>query len=617
MIEDKYKERSIIIYFVLAFVVCVFVGRLAYLQLYEDYTSVADANAFYIKTIYAPRGLIYDRNGKLLVYNQPTYDLMVTMKDLQVMHKRKTPIDTLKLCDLLGISFEQFEERIEHVKDLRKNPGYSSLTPQRFITQLSPEDYAVIQEQLWKFPGFSVQHRTLRNYNYSCGAHVLGSIGEVGKKQIEKDSTYRLGDYAGVDGLELSYEFELRGTNGKEVLLRDARGRIQGHYKDGEFDKSPIPGVDVNVTLDIELQRVAEDLLQGKIGSVVAIEPSTGEILAMASNPTWDPSLLVGRLRSEYYPKLLKDKTRPLLNRATQGQYSPGSTFKTLQALVCQQEGGIDKYTRFPCSGAASSPIRCTHSHGSPVSLEEAIEQSCNPYFWLAYRATLERDGYGEKNVKFKKNYTRWRDAIISFGLGPKWTDSDVVGLKDGAIYRAQSYDKIYGETGWRALTIRSNAIGQGEVLVTPIQLANAVSVIANKGYYITPHLNKHDSMLVRRHDACVDAKYYDVVQEGMWRVCEYGTGRYYKVPDVVMCGKTGTTDNSRGKPHSIFIGYAPRENPQIAIAVVIENAGFGSTWACPIASLCIEQYLKGEISRGDLYNRIKTSILNSDVKKF
>jgi len=618
MLDDKYKDRSIIIHVVLALFIIIFVGRLAQLQLYDDYTKEATSNAFYSKPIYAPRGLIYDRNGKLLVYNQPTYDLMVTMKDLRDQHKKGTPIDTLELCGLLGITYEQFVDRMAYIKDRRRNYGYSQLTPQRFMTQLSPEDYAMLQEHLRKFPGFTVQSRTLRNYNYPCGAHVLGSIGEVDRKQIEQDPvSYRLGDYAGVDGLERSYEKALRGENGVEILLRDSRGRIQGKYKDGELDKMPVAGADIIATLDIDLQKVAEELLQGKIGSVVAIEPATGEILAMASNPTWNPSLLVGRLRSEYYPKLLQDKTKPLLNRAISGQYSPGSTFKTLQALVCLQEGGITARTKFACSGPQSTPIKCTHHHGSPVGLEEAIQESCNPYFWMAYKTTLERDGYGEGNKKFKENYTKWREDILSFGLGPKWTDSDIIGLKDGAIYRAKTYDKIYGERGWKASTIRSNSIGQGEVLVTPIQLANAVSVIANKGYYITPHLNKCDSLLQHRHEANVDEKHYDVVQEGMWRVCEYGTAHYYKLPGLAVCGKTGTTDNSHGKPHSIFFGYAPRENPKIAIAVVVENAGFGSMWACPIAMLCIEQYLYGEITQTALFNRMKTSVLNPEVKNY
>jgi penicillin-binding protein 2 len=502
-----------------------------------------------------------------------------------------------------------------YIKDRRKNYGYSQLTPQRFMTQLSPEDYAMLQEHLRKFPGFTIQNRTLRNYNYPCGAHVLGSIGEVSKRQIEKDSYYRPGDYAGSDGLELTYEKVLRGVNGEEILLRDSRGRIQGKYKDGEQDQMPIAGENITTTLDVELQMIAEELLQGKIGSIVAIEPSTGEILAMASNPTWNPSLLVGRLRSEYYPILQNDSTKPFLNRATGGLYSPGSTFKTLQALVCLEQGGITPYTKFACSGPNSKPIKCTHHHGSPVSLEEAIQESCNPFFWMTYKTTLERDGYGEGNEKFKENYRRWREDILSFGLGFKWDDSDVFGLKDGAIYRAETYDKIYGKRGWKALTIRSNSIGQGEVLVTPIQLANAVAVIANKGYYITPHLNKCDSLLDNRHEANVSQKHYDVVQEGMWRVCEYGTAHYYKLPELAVCGKTGTTDNSHGKPHSIFFGYAPRENPQIAIAVVIENAGFGSQFACPIAMLCIEKYLYREITQKALFDRMKTMVLNPKVK--
>jgi penicillin-binding protein 2 len=615
MLNDKFKDRSIIIHIVLALIVIVFIGRLAQLQLYEDYTGVAEDNAFYRKPIYAPRGLIYDRNGKLLVYNQPTYDLMVTMKELRDQTKAGTPIDTMELCGLLGITHQQFCDRMVYIKDRRKNYGYSQLTPQRFMTQLSPEDYAMLQEHLRKFPGFTIQNRTLRNYNYPCGAHVLGSIGEVSKRQIEKDSYYRPGDYAGSDGLELTYEKVLRGVNGEEILLRDSRGRIQGKYKDGEQDQMPIAGENITTTLDVELQMIAEELLQGKIGSIVAIEPSTGEILAMASNPTWNPSLLVGRLRSEYYPILQNDSTKPFLNRATGGLYSPGSTFKTLQALVCLEQGGITPYTKFACSGPNSKPIKCTHHHGSPVSLEEAIQESCNPFFWMTYKTTLERDGYGEGNEKFKENYRRWREDILSFGLGFKWEDSDVFGLKDGAIYRAETYDKIYGKRGWKALTIRSNSIGQGEVLVTPIQLANAVAVIANKGYYITPHLNKCDSLLDNRHEANVSQKHYDVVQEGMWRVCEYGTAHYYKLPELAVCGKTGTTDNSHGKPHSIFFGYAPRENPQIAIAVVIENAGFGSQFACPIAMLCIEKYLYREITQKALFDRMKTMVLNPKVK--
>ena len=619
MIDDKYKGRSITIGVVLSLFVLIFIFRLAQLQLFGNYAELAEGNAFYRKTIYASRGLIYDRNGKLLVYNQPTYDLMVINNELNRLNRQGTPLDTAQLCQLLNISIDEFDTRIANIKDRRKNPGYSPLTPQRFITQLSPEEYAVIQEHLRKFPGFSIQGRTLRNYAYPCGAHVLGSIGEVSQSVIDQDPTYHLGDYAGTDGMERSYEKELRGENGMEILLRDARGRIQGSYKNGEQDKEPVAGADIISTLDVDLQILAEDLLQGKIGSVVAIEPHTGEVLALASNPTWNPSHLVGRLRSTYYPMLLNDECKPLLNRATQGVYSPGSTFKTLQALVCQQEGGITPNTMFACNGPGAKPIKCTHHHGSPVILENALKESCNPYFWNAYRQTLEKNGYGKNNENFKAQYERWRNGMLSFGLGPRFDDTDILGLRNGAIPTQATYNKWYGERGWKAITIRSNSIGQGEVEVTPIQLANAAATIANKGYYITPHINRADSMLTHRHRATVDSIYYDVVHRGMWRMYQEGSGRWYPVPNVEICGKTGTTDNSHGKPHSIFIGFAPADNPQIAVAVIIENAGFGSMWALPIASFCIEQYLNGKISetRQETYNRIKNTVLNSNVKRF
>lgn len=620
MLNDKYKDRSLIIGTLLALFVLIFIIRLAQLQLFGNYTEMAESNAFYRNTIYASRGLIYDRNGKLLVYNQPTYDLMVTIKELNRQKRLGSPIDTIELCHLLNIDKKEFDLRIANVKDRRKNPGYSPLTPQRFITQLSPEEYAILQEHLRKYPGFSIQNRTLRNYAYPCGAHVLGSIGEVSQNTIDSDPSYRIGDYAGTDGLERSYEYQLRGENGVEILLRDARGRIQGNYKDGVLDHDPTAGINLTSTLDIDLQMIAEDLLNGKIGSVVAIEPSTGEVLALASNPSWNPSLLVGRLRSKYYPMLLNDPCKPLLCRATQGVYSPGSTFKTLQALVALQEGAITPHTLFPCSGPQSRPIKCTHHHGSPVNLEEAIKESCNPYFWAAYRATLEKNGYGEGNNNFKEQYERWRNAMLSFGLGPRFTDSDILGLRHGAIPTQSTYNKWYGQSGWKALTIRSNAIGQGEVEVTPIQLANAASVIANSGYYITPHIVRSDSMLTHRHQAAIDSCHYQVVQRGMWRMYQEGSGKWYPIPGIEMCGKTGTTDNSQGsKPHSIFFGYAPPDNPRIAIAVVVENAGFGSMWALPIASFCVEQYLNDSIAteRQPVYQRIKNTILNPHVKKF
>lgn len=609
MINDRLQNRRWVITTIISIVVLLYIVRLFNLQIIETkYKEGAESNAFLRKTIFPPRGLIYDRNNKLLVYNKPAYDVALIMREIQ-------NLDTLAFCKALNISASYFTDRIAEIKDRRKNLGYSSYTPQIFMTQLGIEDIASFQENLYKFQGFYIQNRTLREYTYPYGAHVLGSIGEVSRRKLEADSYYRQGDYAGRDGVEFTYETALRGAKGVEILLRDSRGRIQGKYRQGEMDVSPKAGTDLNLTLDIELQKLGEQLMNGKVGSAVAIEPSTGEILAMVSNPAFDPSLLVGRQRSANYAALVKDPTKPLMNRATQAQYSPGSTFKPIQALVLQQMGGITERTLFPCNGPGSSPIKCSHHHGSPVGLLNAIEQSCNPYFWYAFRNSIEREGYGEKNLLFKKNYQDWVDAIKSFGLGQKFEDSDIFEQTSGNIPSQKYYNRYYGDTGWRSLTVRSLSIGQGEVLLTPLQLANSMAAIANKGFYITPHLNANDTMQLRRHQTKVDSVYFPIVIEGMWRVFEYGTGRHHKIKDISMCGKTGTVENSRGKDHSLFVGFAPRDNPKIAVAVVVENAGFGATWAAPIASMMMEQYLKGSVERTELFERIANSATNTNVK--
>ena len=399
--------------------------------------------------------------------------------------------------------------------------------------------------------------------------------------------------------------------------MRDSKGRMQGSYRNGELDQTAKAGTDLYTTLDIRLQLLAEELLSGKIGSAVAIEPKTGEILALASNPGWNPKVLVGKERSKNYDLLLNDPTKPLYNRATQATYSPGSTFKTIQALVCLHEKGITPNTLYPCSGPGSSPIKCTHHHGSPVSLENAIEQSCNPYFWCAFRDVLQKDGYGDGNEKFRHRYEVWRNDVMSFGLGQKFTDTDLGDQSSGSIPSIRFYDKYYGKTGWKAITIRSLSIGQGEILVTPLQLANQAATIANDGYYITPHLNKNDSMLNHRHELEIEHVYFDILKSGMHRVMVYGTGRHYAVDSLHMAGKTGTVQNPHGRDHAIFIGFAPVEDPQIAVAVVVENAGFGATWACPVASMMIEQYLTGEVKRKDLRKRIGSAVLNESVKKW
>ena len=612
MINDKYYRRRYVISGIAIGIVLAYIIRLFYLQVIDQSTKdQADNNALVKQTIYPSRGLIYDRNGELLVFNQPIYEITITMRDMG------EGWDTLAFCRTLSINREEFDQRIKEIKDRRKNRGYSRWTPQVFMSQLKKENIATLQESMFLFPGIQIQKRTLRDYTYKAAAHVLGSVGEVNQNDIDCDSYYTRGDYSGRDGLERTYEMQLRGDKGVEVLMRDSKGRMQGSYQNGELDEKAKAGTDLYTTLDIQLQLLAEELLSGKIGSAVAIEPKTGEILALASNPGWNPKVLVGKDRSKNYETLLKDPTKPLYNRATQATYSPGSTFKTIQALVCLHEKGITPHTMYPCSGPGSSPIKCTHHHGSPVSLENAIEQSCNPYFWCAFRDVLQKDGYGKENEDFRHRYELWRNDVMSFGLGQKFTDTDLGDQSSGSIPSIRFYDKYYGKTGWKAITIRSLSIGQGEILVTPLQLANQAATIANDGYYITPHLNKNDSMLTHRHNLDIEKEYFDILKDGMHRVMVYGTGRHYAVDSLHMAGKTGTVQNPHGRDHAIFIGFAPVEDPQIAVAVVVENAGFGATWACPVASMMIEQYLTGDVKRKDLKKRISNAVLNESVKKW
>jgi len=608
LINDIFQNRRYVIVTAILIVVAIFGLRLISLQIIEGkYKEGADSNAFLRKTQYPPRGLIYDRNGELLVYNKPAYDVMLIMRELKNM-------DTASFCSDLRITEEYFLQQMAAIKDTKKNRGYSSYTPQIFMTQLNEVDIAQIKQNIYKYNGVYIQNRTLREYVFSSAAHLLGSIGEVSRSDIEKNPYYKQGDYSGRDGVEYTYEKDLRGEKGEEILLRDAKGRIKGKYEDGKFDVSAKAGKNLTLTIDIELQRLGEKLMAGKMGSVVAIEPKTGEILCLVSNPSFDPSSLVGRQRSEYYSKLIANPNKPLYNRATQAQYSPGSTFKVVQALVELQMGGITPKTLFSCYGVASQPIKCTHSHGSPVSLLSAIEQSCNPYFWQAFRNTLEKDGYGQNNVNFKKSYEQWKEHINQFGFGVRFDDSDLYEQSKGFIPSQSYYNKYYGEKGWIALTIRSLSIGQGEVLVTPLQLCNAIAVIANSGYYISPHINHADSMKTHIHKVDVEKEYFSIVREGMQRVMERGTARHYKIPNIAMGGKTGTVQNNHGKDHAVFEGFAPLEEPKICIVALVENSGYGATWAAPIASLIMEYYLNRKIERTDLYNRMSNTVLNKSA---
>ena len=601
MINDQNYNRRYVIASIAVVVVLIYIVRLFILQVIDQSTqSKAETNAQLRQTIYPSRGLIYDRRGELLVVNQPIYEVTMIVREMQ-----KSAFDTVSFCEKLHITPDEFEERMQTMTNRRKNRGYSPFSPQIFMEQLRQEEVAALQQELYKYAGIDIRCRTLRDYTYPIASHVLGSVGEVNQRDLERDSYYSVGDYSGRDGIERTYEQDLRGEKGVEILMRDSRGRIQGAYQNGELDKEAVTGSDLHLGLDIQTQLLAEKLMHGKVGSVVAIEPQTGEVLALVSSPNWDPRTLVGQERSKNYQALLNDPHKPLMNRATQAQYAPGSTFKILQALVGLQEGVISPHTKYPCNGKTSYPIKCTHDHGSPVDLEEGIEQSCNPYFWAMYKDLLQQDGYSDDNAEFKEHYQTWREHVMSFGLGNRFDDTDISEQAKGAVPSVGLYDKIYGKKGWKAITIRSLSIGQGEILVTPLQLANQAAAIANKGYYITPHLNRNDSMKSRIHHTTIDAKHFDVVHRGMARVMTEGTGKWYNVPELQICGKTGTVQNPHGEDHALFIGFAPMDNPQIAIAVAVENAGFGSTWACPIATLLMEQYLTGEIKRKWLYDRM------------
>jgi len=608
MINDALQKRRFIITAAILVVVAFFAARLFYLQVVESkYKEGADSNAFLRQTQYPPRGLIYDRNGELLVYNKPAYDITLIIREL-------TNLDTISFCNDLRISKEYFLQRMKEIQDKDKNKGYSAYTPQIFLTQLNEIDVAQIKQNIYKYNGVIIQNRTLREYVFPSAAHILGSIGEVSGDDIKKNPYYKQGDYSGRDGVEYTYEDDLRGEKGEEILLRDAKGRIKGKYEDGKFDIAAKAGKNLTLTIDIGLQQLGEKLITGKIGSIVAIEPQTGEILCLVSNPTYNPSFLVGRQRGEYYNKLIANPNKPLFNRATQAQYSPGSTFKVYEALVGLQMGGITPQTLFSCNGTASQPIKCTHSHGSPVSLLSAIEQSCNPYFWGVFRSSVEKNGYGKNNENFKKSYKEWEEHMNQIGFGVRFDDSDLYKQSKGFIPSENYYNRYYGETGWTALTIRSLSIGQGEVQVTPVQLCNALSIIANSGYYISPHINRTDSMKTRIHKVDVNKEFFSIVHEGMKRVMERGTARAYKIANIPMCGKTGTVQNSHGKDHAVFECFAPIENPKICIVVYLENAGYGATWAAPIASLMTEYYLNKKIERTDLYNRISNAVLNKSA---
>lgn len=592
--EYGLEYRRYVIAGVAIFIVTVYIIRLFTLQIMsDDYKKNADSNAFLKKVEFPARGVISDRNGKLLVYNQNAYDIMV------VMNEEKGRLDTTEFCNSLGITKEFFIKRMEEIKDRNKNPGYSRFTQQLFMSQLSEKEFSVFQEKIYRFPGFYVQRRSVRQYTMPYAAHVLGDVAEVSAADIEEDSYYQPGDYIGKMGVEKSYEKQLRGEKGVQIMLHDAHGRIQGSYMNGKFDRRPVPGKDLTLSLDIKLQALGERLLEGKIGSIVAIEPSTGEVLCMVSSPTYDPRTVTGRKRGKMHAMLSRNPWKPLLNRSIMGMYPPGSTFKTTQGLTFLTEGIIGPGTSFPCHHGfycRGLHVGC-HGHASPISLVPAIGTSCNGYFcWGLYYMLGNRKKY--KNVQEGMN--TWRDYMVSMGFGYK-LGIDLSGEKRGLIPNAQYYDKAY-RGSWNALTVISIAIGQGEVLLTPLQIANLGATIANRGYFYTPHVVKKvkgeqlEAKFREKHYTKASRRAYEYIVAGMRRAVTGGTCRAADRADYEVCGKTGTAQN-HGQDHSIFMGFAPMNNPKIAIAVYVENGGFGADYGVPIGALMMEQYIKGKLS--------------------
>lgn len=593
--DYKLEKRKYIIGGFVVLVSLIYAIRLFDLQINDSkYKQSADSNAFLKKTIYPSRGLMYDRNGELVVYNQPAYDVMMIPRDVQ-------NFDTVDFCETLNITREELRRRFEIMRDKRSNPGYSAYTPQRLIAQLSSQDYGRLQEKLYRFPGVFIQKRILRQYSYATAANVLGNIREVNATDIENDDYYTAGDYTGDLGVERSYEPYLRGVKGTEILIRAANGRIQGRYENGAHDIAPISGRDLKLSLDIKLQQYAESLMVGKRGAVVAIEPATGEVLCLVSSPSYDPRLLVGRQRGENYRKLVNDESWPLFDRSIMGAYPPGSTFKPSQGLIFLQEGIITPATTFPCyHGYISGGLRVgCHSHGSPLPLKPAIQTSCNAYFCWGFKYMIDkRSKYGSPDKAFEI----WKNHLVSMGYGYR-LGIDMPHEGRGFLPNAKFYDKFYGQGHWSANTIISVSIGQGEVNATPLQIANLSATIANRGWFITPHVVKEiqdtvmPAELLKKRVPTVQARWYNEVAEGMRMAVIGGTCRRAAIKDIEVAGKTGTAQNPHGKDHSAFMGFAPYSAPKIAVAVYVENGGWGATFGVPIGSLVMEKYLTGHIA--------------------
>lgn len=588
------RVKTLQIFVIVVFAIMII--RLFYIQVIDDsYKEKSSNNVIRNEVLYPPRGEVFDRNGHYLVRSKEAYDLMIIPRDVR-------PFDTLLMSRIVGVSVTKLR------KEMEKAARYSSRKPSVLLSQL-PKEAKIRLDELG-FPGFYTVYRTVRSYPQNVAGNLLGYVGEVNDRIIEANPYYRRGDYIGMSGIEQAYEQELRGSKGVRLNLVDVHGISKGSYQNGIFDTLPTAGLSLTSSIDLELQALGEELLKGKVGSIVAIEPQTGEILIMASSPTYDPDELVGRQRGNNYMKLLRNKRQPLFNRAVSSRYPPGSTFKLVNGLIGLQEGVLKPEYKYPCHNGYTigRGVKC-HSHYSPVNLREAVQTSCNAYFCYVLRNIMDNPKYGN----IKNAFAVWEEYVRSFGFGRK-LDSDFTSEGNGYVPSADFYNKRYNNR-WNSLTIISLAIGQGELGCTPLQMANLAATLANRGYYYIPHVIKEvqgrdslDSRFYEKHYTKVDSKYFEPIVEGMYRAVhnEGGTARAANVAGIEACGKTGTAQNPHGKDHSTFLGFAPKDNPKIAISVYIENGGFGATIAVPIASLIMEKYLTDTITRPQMVEYVK-----------
>lgn len=591
------ESRKYVLISAVIFISSVFLLRLFWIQVVDSKWKAEAANMAERKvTVYPSRGLIYDRKERLLVANTPVYDLMVVPREVK-------PFDTTALAALVGISRETLEQ------ELAKATAYSRYKPSVIEKQIPADQFAAISVHLHKYPGFFGQSRTLRTYPPHAAAHLLGYLSEVSPAKVAEDPYYRAGDVIGVGGLEAYYEEEMRGRRGVSYVLVDVHNNVKGPYKNGLYDTLAVEGKDLFTGIDLDLQLLGEKLMVNKKGSIVALDPKTGEVLCLVSSPSYDPELLVGRVRNTNYGVLQRDPIKPLFDRALQAQYPPGSIFKIVQSLIALDEGVITPNTGFPCN---KSLVGC-HNHPPASDIVRAIQYSCNPYYHQVFRRLVERDQDRNRFRDAALGLGDWEEEMRSFGLGQR-PAIDLPSAKGGNIPGPAYYDRKYGKERWAFSTIYSLSIGQGEVLVVPLQMANLAAIFANKGWYYDPHVVRavgHPDSLqakyMEKHYASVDPQWYDLIHEGMRRVVEEpgGTARQARIPGITVCGKTGTAENPHGQDHAVFIAFAPMEDPKIAIAVYVENSGFGGTWAAPIASLIIEQYLTDTITRPELMQRM------------